>query len=128
MALPRKVGHSVDEWHELRDLQRRVVQLRAERGFTTDPLRLYTLLNEEIGEIAGQLKRTWSPNYAPFEKSDLAEEVADCMVLLLALAERFDIDVAQAIENKFFRKDSDRVWQTAQGQQAKRSAEDVGPY
>jgi len=109
---------------DLRDLQRRVVQLRAERGFTTKPLELYTLLNEEIGEIAGQLKRTWSPNYAAFDKDGLAEEIADCMVLLLALAERFDIDAAQGIENKFFRKDSQRAWETAKGQQARRSVED----
>jgi len=110
--------------NDLRDLQRRVVQLRAERGFTTEPLELFTLLNEEIGEIAGQLKRTWSPNYAAFDKNSLAEEIADCMVLLLALAERFDIDAVQGIENKSFRKDSQRAWETAKGQQGRRSVED----
>ena len=111
---------------DLQDLQRRVVQLRDARGFTTDPLQIYTLLNEEIGEIAGQLKRTWSPNYAEFEKNDLAEEIADCMVLLLALAARFDIDVAEAVEDKFFQKDSRRTWETAKGQNAKGAGEDVG--
>ncbi len=98
---------------DLRELQRRVVQMRAQRGFTTDPLRVFALLTEEIGEIAGQVKRTWSKNYPEFDKQDLADEVSDSIVLLLALADCFEIDAATAVENKFFGRDGQRKWETA---------------
>jgi len=99
---------------DLKELQPRVVQMRDDRGFTTEPLRVFTLLTEEIGEIAGQLKRTWSENYAEFDKRDLADEISDCIVLLLALAHCFEIDAAQTIEEKFFDRDGRRTWQTAE--------------
>ena len=40
---------------EVKELQALITRTRKERGFTTDPLQLYALLNEEIGEIAGEL-------------------------------------------------------------------------
>lgn len=98
---------------DLKELQRRIVRMREDRGFTTEPLRVFTLLTEEIGEIARELKRTWSENYPEFDKRDLADEISDCIVLLLALAHCFEIDAAQAIEEKFFGKDERRTWQTA---------------
>ncbi|MEW6753948.1 MAG: MazG nucleotide pyrophosphohydrolase domain-containing protein [Candidatus Latescibacterota bacterium] len=101
---------------ELRALQRRVAAARAERGFTTDPLRVFLLLTEEVGEVAGELKRTWSRNYPAFDKGDLADEVADCLVLLLALADSVGIDVASAVESKFFGRDRKRNWATAGGE------------
>jgi NTP pyrophosphatase (non-canonical NTP hydrolase) len=51
---------------DLQELQNLVGRIRQERGFTMDPLRIFTLLNEEIGEVARELKRTWSLNYDPF--------------------------------------------------------------
>lgn len=98
---------------ELKELQARVVQQRLQRGFTTDPARIFMLLGEEIGEIAGELKRIWSPNYDPFDRDDLQDEIADAMVLLMALADQFDIDVEEAIGQKFFEKDGERAWRTA---------------
>ena len=41
---------------ELKDLQALVAKTRSERGFMRDPVRMYALLNEEIGEIGGELK------------------------------------------------------------------------
>ena len=70
--------------NELRALQHRVVETREERRFTQDPLRMLALLSEEIGEIAGELKRTWSNNYPPFDREDLADEISDAFVLLLS--------------------------------------------
>jgi len=85
---------------DLKNLQARIVQKRKQRGFTDDPVRIFTLLSEEIGEIAGELKRTWSPNYPPFSRSDLQDEISDALVLLIALADHFDIDVEEAIEQQ----------------------------
>ena len=98
---------------DLRELQRRVVQTRDERGFTQDSLRMFALLSEEIGELAGELKRTWSSNYPAFDREALADEVSDAFVLLLALADHYGIDVASAVESKFFGRDGQRAWKTA---------------
>ena len=97
---------------DLKELQAQIVQLREERGFTTDPIRIFTLLNEEIGEIAAELKKTWSVNYDRFQKEALQEEIADAMVLLVALAHCYDIDVETAIVSKFFEKDGKRTWKS----------------
>jgi NTP pyrophosphatase (non-canonical NTP hydrolase) len=98
---------------ELRELQGLVGNIRQERGFTMDPLRIFALLTEEVGEVACELKRTWSPNYEAFSKEDLADELADVLVCLLALANKFEIDVAEALEEKLLRKDGQRTWKSA---------------
>lgn len=99
--------------NDLKVLQERIVEKRKERGFVTDPLKVFILLNEEIGEIARELKKTWSPNYSKFNKENLQEEIADSFVLLSAIASEFDINVEKAIEEKFFKKDSKRTWKSA---------------
>lgn len=98
---------------DLQELQNLVGRIRQERGFTMDPLRIFALLNEEIGEVARELKRTWSLNYDPFSKQDLADEIADSLICLLALANQFEIDVEQALMEKLLRKDGKRHWKSA---------------
>ncbi|MBN1813897.1 MAG: nucleotide pyrophosphohydrolase [Anaerolineae bacterium] len=78
-----------------------------------DPLRIFALLTEEVGEVASELKRTWSPNYESFSKKDLGDELADVLVCLLALANQFDIDIEEALREKLLRKDSQRTWKSA---------------
>lgn len=85
---------------------------RAERGFVTDPLKIQLLLTEEVGEISAELKRTWSKNYDDFSRERLSEEIADCFCLLAALAHEFEIDIEEAVEQKFFQKDQNRGWQS----------------
>ncbi len=98
---------------DLRELQNLVSKIRHERGFTMDPLRIFVLLDEEVGEIARELKRTWSPNYDPFSKQDLEDEIADVLVCLLALANQFEIDVEKALTEKLC-KDNQRKWKSAE--------------
>ena len=97
----------------MKDLQALILKIRSERGFTTDPIRMYALLNEEVGEVGGELKRTWSPNYDEFDPARLADELADTMVLTCALASEFNIDLESAIRSKFVSRDSGRVWASA---------------
>lgn len=97
----------------LSQITQRIVAKRAERGFVTDPLKIYTLLTEEVGEIASELKRTWSANYDAFNRAHLADEIADVFVMLVALADQFEIDIEQAVEKKFFGKDAERSWKSA---------------
>lgn len=99
---------------KLSELQDLIVATRAERGFTTDPARLVCLLVEEVGEVAAEIKKTWSVNYPDLVVSDLADEVADAFVLLSALASSFDIDIEEAIRSKFVEADGQRRWPTAE--------------
>ncbi len=98
----------------LSELQRRIATTRAERGFVSDPLKIHILLSEEIGEVAAELKRTWSKNYDTFSRERLADELADSFVLIAALATAFDIDLNDALEKKFFEKDAQRAWRSSQ--------------
>lgn len=95
---------------DLSDLQQQINATRAARGFTTDPLKIHILLTEEVGEVANELKKTWSKNYDGFSKDNVADEISDVFVLLTALASSFDIDLEQAIKHKFFEKDAKREW------------------
>jgi NTP pyrophosphatase (non-canonical NTP hydrolase) len=98
---------------ELADLQKTISRTRAERGFVTDPVKIHVLLSEEIGEIASEIKRLWSKNYDDFNRDRLKEEIADVFVLLAALATQFDIDIEEAVVEKFFQRDSAREWKSA---------------
>ena len=97
----------------MNELQQRIVEKRTQRGFETDPLKIHILLTEEVGEVSSELKRMWSKTYTDFNKENLADEIADVFVLLSALANEFDIDIEEAVEKKFFKKDSTRTWKNA---------------
>ncbi len=97
---------------DLREIQRRIKETRKKRGFVTDPNKIQILLVEEIGEISSELKRLWSKNYDRFDPARLGDEIADAFVLLVALAAEFEIDIADAVEAKFFTKDSERTWKS----------------
>ena len=97
---------------ELRDLQELVATVRRERGFTMDAVKIFTLLNEVIGEVASELKRTWSANYAEFSEERLKMELADVLFCLIALANQFDINLEEALADKI-NKDKHRVWKSA---------------
>lgn len=98
---------------DVRDLQDRIAAKRAARGFTTDPRELLCLLMEEVGEVASEVKKTWSPNYQDLNVDDLRDELADVYTLLNALATRFEVDLEDAVEHKFFGSDDKRDWATA---------------
>ena len=97
----------------LTELTQQIVSKRSERGFVTDPLKIHILLTEEVGEIAGEIKKIWSKNYSAFERGKLSEEIADVFCLLAALANEFEVDIEQAVESKFFKADYSRCWRTA---------------
>ena len=75
-------------------------------------MKIQVLLSEESREIASQIKRLWSVNYDDFDGSQLEEEIADVFGLLTVLANRFDIDIEQAVVRKFFEKGSKRTWRS----------------
>lgn len=97
---------------DLAELQAEIVAERAARRFTTDPVRVLALLIEEIGEVARELSKTWSPNYEGFSADRLAPELADVVVLVCALAAEHGIDLESSIRQKFFEDDAARLWQS----------------
>jgi len=98
---------------DVRDLQAEIKRVRAERGFMNDPVRLLCLLTEELGEVAAEIKKTWSDNYPDLAIDDLASEISDVYVGLSALASAFDIDLEDAVRSKFFGSDASRQWHSA---------------
>ena len=98
---------------DLIELQQLTKKIRKERGFTMDPIRIFALLTEEVGEVARELKRTWSKNYDPFSKEDLQDELSDVLVCVLALANQYDINLEAALMEKLVDKDSRREWKSA---------------
>lgn len=63
--------------------------------------------------MASEIKKLWSDNYGEFDRDRLRDEIADVFVLLAAIAEKFDVDIEQAVAEKFFQKDSLREWKSA---------------
>ncbi len=100
-----------NELESIRALQKKVAELRKKRGFTQDPERALILLVEEVGEVAQQLKRLWSPNYDTFSNNAIAEELADVLFVLLGLSDLLKIDIAEALKKKTS-SDSNRIWKS----------------
>ena len=67
---------------ELAELQKLISEIRTQRGFVTDPVKLQVLLSEEIGEIASEIKKLWSINYDDFDPNRLREESQMCSCCL----------------------------------------------
>ncbi len=98
---------------ELAEIQEAISKTRAKRGFVNDPVQIHVLLTEEIGEIASEIKKLWSVNYGDFDRDQLRDEIAEAFALLAALATEFEIDMEDAVVEKFFRKDGEREWNSA---------------
>ena len=111
--MSQKFSIGKEEIAGLRSLQKKVAELRIARGFTQDPERVLLLLVEEVGEVAQQLKRTWSPNYDSYTNEAIAEELADVQFVLLGLAELLGVDLGTSMKNKTA-KDAERKWKSRQ--------------
>jgi NTP pyrophosphatase (non-canonical NTP hydrolase) len=86
----------------LEDIQRYVAEMEIERGFSDRPVIDQCLqLGEEVGEVykavRKQQKMRLDPNSAV---GNVADELADVLIYLCAIANRYDIDLAQALRNK----------------------------
>lgn len=86
----------------LRDFQEYVKKLELQRGFIQqNAIEKCLLLGEEMGELfkavrkAVKLKTDINANIGSID-----EEIADMMIYLCAIANRFDIDIEQAFRKK----------------------------
>jgi NTP pyrophosphatase (non-canonical NTP hydrolase) len=64
-----------------------------------DPQLAFTQLMEEIGELAKDINLKRLRNKEP-NKTNLAEEFADVFLQLATLAEMYNVDLEEAVENK----------------------------
>lgn len=97
---------------KLKDIQKEIVRLRSERGFSTDLMHITLLLVEEMGEMLAQIRRPFidGKDALPNEdKSSLQHEIADVFILLNALADKVGVDIEDAWLSKEHINDH-RVW------------------
>ena len=90
---------SLKSGSKLKDIQKEIVRLRAERGFSTDLMHITLLLVEEVGEMLAQIRRPYIDGKEPLpkeDKSSLQHEIADVFILLNALAAKVDVDMEDA--------------------------------
>ncbi len=94
------------------------LQQTVDRWITTvgvryfSPLTNMAILTEEVGEVARIMARTHGDqSFKPGEKPDLADELADVLWVVTAIANQEGIDLTDAIANNIAKKsirDKDR--------------------
>lgn len=86
----------------LRDFQEYIRRMVEERGFDKEtPKDILILLTEEWGELARAVRKAEGLKTAEdSRKTKVAEELADCFIYLLDLANQYGIDMEQAFRDK----------------------------
>ncbi len=97
----------------LQDLQTYVCTLEQERGFADQTvLDKCLLLGEEVGELFRAVRRLQGlKRDLNSQEPEAAEELADLLIYLCAIANRLDIDLEQAFRDKEARNKL-RTWQS----------------
>jgi NTP pyrophosphatase (non-canonical NTP hydrolase) len=95
----------------LADVQRYVAELETERGFSGQSARdKCLLLGEELGELFRAVRRAEGLNVDPSSRAaDIGDELADCLIYLCAVANRYKIDIEAAFRSKESRN-ATRTW------------------
>jgi len=95
----------------LRDFQRYVTELERERGFEDqDVIQKCLLMGEEVGELFKAVRKSEGLKMDQHSKvGSVGEELADVLIYLCSIANRFDIDLEQAFLEKESRN-KQRQW------------------
>lgn len=99
---------------DLAALQRYVAEMKRERGFNTeDRIAECFMLGEEVGELFKAVRKAegWRLTDHTREES-VGDELADCLIYLLSIANQHGIDLEQAFRDKET-KNAKRVWTRA---------------
>jgi len=96
----------------LTDFQKYVRELEEERGFTKNTvLQTCLQLGEEMGELFKAVRKKEKMKVdATSDTMHLDEEMADVIIFLCSLANRYDIDLEQAFRTKE-EHNKTRTWQ-----------------
>lgn len=86
----------------LADFQAFVIEMEAERGFSRQtPVEKCVLLGEEVGELFKAIRKAEGIAIEPGAKvGGIGEELADILVYLCAIANRYGVDIEQAFRAK----------------------------
>ncbi len=86
----------------LADYQAYVIELERERGFDGQgPIDKCLLLGEEVGELFKAVRKAEGLAVAKDSTfGPLAEEMADVLIVLCSIANRYDVDLEQAFRDK----------------------------
>ncbi len=95
----------------LSDLQHYVADLETERGFEGQSARdKCLLLGEELGELFRAVRRSEGLNVDLASRhAEVADELADCLIYLCAIANRYGVDLEAAFRAKE-EKNRERSW------------------
>ena len=99
---------------DLAQLQVYVAELEEERGFSDQSARdKCLLLGEELGELFRAVRRAEGLKVDPSSPAaDIADELADCLIYLCAIANRYGVDLEAAFRAKE-EKNQARTWSRA---------------
>lgn len=93
------------------DISLRAVQQTVDRWITTvgvryfSPLTNMAVLAEETGEVARIMARKYGDqSFKPGEKDDLADELADVLWVVAAIANQTGVDLTEAFNNNLVKK------------------------
>jgi NTP pyrophosphatase (non-canonical NTP hydrolase) len=95
----------------LQDLQRYVDELEHERGFAEQgPVQKCLLLGEEIGELFKAVRKSEGIKIDErYAGGSVAEELADVLIFVCSIANRYQLDLERAFREKEAINHS-RVW------------------
>jgi NTP pyrophosphatase (non-canonical NTP hydrolase) len=101
----------LSEQSNLRDIQDHVWRMNKERGFSLEsPEKRMLLLTEEVGEVAKAVRKLVGMKFdTATSHANLAEEIADVLIVLSGLASMTDIDLYEALVDKEA-KNKQRRW------------------
>ena len=87
----------------LKDFQEYVIQLEKDRGFENqNVIQKCLLLGEEMGELFKAVRKmeSISVDLKNSKISTVEEEIADILIYICAIANRYNIDIEKAFRNK----------------------------
>ena len=86
----------------LAEFQKLISRLIIERGYNEETVpEVMMLLTEEVGELAKAIRKTnGQKTHQDSKVHDVAEELADCLWLLIDISNRLNIDLEQAFRDK----------------------------
>lgn len=86
----------------LKELQEYVWQVNKERGFNLkSPSKKLVMLMEEVGELAKAIRKQEGLKFtSTTTQTDVAEELADVLIVLLGLASILKVDIQTAVAEK----------------------------
>lgn len=96
---------------DLQQLQQYIWQKNIDRGFSKDtPEQKMLMLTEEVGELAKAVRQHIGMGFSKTtSRSEVSEELADVLIILMGLASTLDIDLYDAVTAKEG-KNAKRTW------------------